>query len=454
MHKNKSFIIITFISLLTAVLFFSQMQMSQAKKNKQDQDEVKTKNEISKKKKKGIETLTPPGRKFYSYPFKVPSSIEAPYNFWKMIYSKYDANSVLIHDTQHLNIIYSIVDVSKVRQDPYLSDEEKRSMRSMLVDGEMDRIRSILLKLHEVDLGTMQTSSLNKEEKRIYDFYQNINETDRFKLAASSERLRSQTAMKEKFMNAVRFSGTYLPQMEEIFNSYGVPVEISRLVFVESMFNLKARSKVGASGLWQFMPDTGRLYVNIDGVVDERNDPILATHAAARLLKANYEALGTWPLAINAYNSGRGTLTKAVEAMGTTDISVIINNYRGGIYGFASRNFYPCFLAALDVANNYYQYFGSIAKEAPMRSENFVMNEPATLGELAQETGLQMEALSNLNPGLREEYLAGEKAIPSGYRINIPKGESTLFAQAMQKINAYRLAAGNTQDSLKLQAKP
>ncbi|MBI2337104.1 MAG: transglycosylase SLT domain-containing protein [Deltaproteobacteria bacterium] len=397
----------------------------------------------AKRKTPKAETLTPPGRKLLHHSFKTPPELRPQVDFWKSIYSKYDDNYVLLHDTEHLDIVYAVINVSKILGDPYLTPQQKKEMKGLQVDTEMERIRTILLKLHDVDMGTTALADLNADEKKIYDFFKNVTEPERFKTAATPARLRSQTAMKNKFMSAIAASGTYLPQMEEIFNSYSIPSEITRLVFVESMFNFKAISKVGASGLWQFMPGTGKLYLNINDVVDERNDPLSATHAAAKLLKSNYEALGTWPLAINAYNSGRGSLRRAIDTLGTTDIATIITQYRGGSYGFASRNFFPSFLAALETAENYSKYFGSIKKEPPALLEKFPLSQEASLDDLANETGLSKDVLVRLNLGLKDPYLHEGKPIPTGATINIPRGEAPLFAKALKKIVEYRLVSAD-----------
>ena len=104
-------------------------------------------------------------------------------------------------------------------------------------------------------------------------------------------------AHREKFEQAIKRSGRYLPLMESIFaREYNLPVELTRLPFVESSFNIRARSKVGASGIWQFMRSTGKLFLKINDGVDERNDPIRATEAAAKLLKMNFGSLKSWPL--------------------------------------------------------------------------------------------------------------------------------------------------------------
>ena len=96
---------------------------------------------------------------------------------------------------------------------------------------------------------------------------------------------------------------------------------------VESSFNVRARSRYGAVGLWQFMRSTGRRYLRIGRGIDERMDPLESTRAAARLLKENYEHFGNWPLAITAYNHGRRGILRAVREVGSRDLSEIIQRY-------------------------------------------------------------------------------------------------------------------------------
>jgi membrane-bound lytic murein transglycosylase D len=139
-----------------------------------------------------------------------------------------------------------------------------------------------------------------------------------------------------------------MPRILPILRRHNVPEELAALPLVESSFNPHARSKAGAVGLWQFIRATGKNYLSITRQRDDRRDPIRATEAAARLLKHNYEALGSWPLAIMAYNHGKEGIQAARTAVGRSAVEVIIAQYDGPRFGFASRNFYPEFLAALN----------------------------------------------------------------------------------------------------------
>jgi membrane-bound lytic murein transglycosylase D len=108
--------------------------------------------------------------------------------------------------------------------------------------------------------------------------------------AAHRKRLRFQLGQKDRFLDGLYQSGRFLSFMEDIFKKEGMPLELTRLPFVESSFNIRARSKVGASGIWQFMRSTARLFIKLSPAIDERNDPLRATEAAARLLRYNFES--------------------------------------------------------------------------------------------------------------------------------------------------------------------
>ena len=164
-----------------------------------------------------------------------------------------------------------------------------------------------------------------------------------------SHRIKVQRGISERFTAGVRRSGRYMEHMRKIFAARQLPLELVYLPLVESSFRNDARSFRGAVGMWQFMPRTGRRYMRVTRLVDERRDPLEATRAAARLLQENYRELKTWPLAVTAYNHGRAGMKRAVRRVGTRDIVTIIRRYRSRTFKFASKNFYAEFLAAVHV---------------------------------------------------------------------------------------------------------
>jgi membrane-bound lytic murein transglycosylase D len=172
--------------------------------------------------------------------------------------------------------------------------------------------------------------------------------------------------------------------------------------------------------------------MRINNVVDERRDPLIASQAAAQFLKANYERLGTWPLAITAYNHGPGGLAAAVDELDTTDIGVIIKYYKGSRFGFASRNFYPEFLAALLIEKNFESYFGPLLTEAPVVHDEITVELPVPLRTAARFAGTDEEELIFLNPALGSSVQAGNASVPRGYDLRIPSGASAGFLKAYE----------------------
>jgi membrane-bound lytic murein transglycosylase D len=151
-------------------------------------------------------------------------------------------------------------------------------------------------------------------------------------------RIRFQLGQADRFHEGLIRAASWEAHIARVLEQHGVPKEIAALPHVESSFNPAAYSKVGAAGLWQFMPSTAKRFMRVDSLVDERLDPYSATEAAANLMLYNYRLLGSWPLAVTAYNHGPAGLRRAQEQLGTSDIAVIVKRYQGANFGFASRN--------------------------------------------------------------------------------------------------------------------
>ena len=199
---------------------------------------------------------------------------------------------------------------------------------------------------------------------------------------------------------------------------------------------MHAYSKVGASGVWQFMPSTARRFMRIDDAVDERLDPIVSTRAAARFLRENYDRLGTWPLAITAYNHGPAGIARAVRETGTTDIGTIVEKYRGPSFKFASRNFYAEFLAALDVERNYRKYFGTLPLFPPLKHDEVPLPHYVPIASVVRCAGGDEDAFRELNPGLLPAVYTGRQRVPRDYTVRLPAGSTARFQQCYSTLPA------------------
>ncbi len=340
--------------------------------------------------------------------FHVPSSLQTNVNFWKRIYSEFTTSQVVVHDKDNLNIIYDVVDIG--------SGGYGNKMRRGKVNEVRRKYRAILANIHNK---LKRGSLLTVEEIEVYRKFDGIDNPNKFLIAAGN--LRSQLGQKDRFIAGLKRSGRYIEKMKEIFRSYNLPEELTALPHVESSFNYEAYSSVGAAGVWQFMRPTGRLFMTINYVVDERRDPILSTVAAAKLLKRNYEELGSWPLAVIAYNHGLSGMKRAKERMGE-DVTDVINGYRSRMFGFASKNFFCEFLAALDVSKNYKKYFGDIEFEKPVEYDVVKVESYLDIAGISKHIGLSKDEIKYLNPALRPPVFVSRRFIPKGFELKIPKG--------------------------------
>jgi membrane-bound lytic murein transglycosylase D len=231
-------------------------------------------------------------------------------------------------------------------------------------------------------------------------------------------KLRCQVGQKDPFRQGIIRSGAYLEEIMQIFRDYGLPVGLVYLPHVESSFNPKAYSKFGAAGIWQFTRATGKHYMTVGYAVDERRDPIISSHAAARLLKQNFKKFKNWAMAITAYNHGPAGMLRAQRRKGSYE--AIFQEYRSRIFKFASRNFYSEFIAAREVALDYRQYFGELVLDKSLSSETVVLAGYGSLPEIARQLNLELDVLADLNPALRNPVLRGQKYVPRGFHLRLP----------------------------------
>ncbi len=370
-----------------------------------------------------------------------PSSLEPAVRFWTRVYTEVDASGGLIHDAEHLDVVYEVIDLPKG-----LSNRS----REQRVEGAKSRIRAALRKLAQG-----KRSGLSSYEAELLARWPAGVSNSTLRSAALN--LRFQLGQADRYREGLVRSGAWRDYIEETLRAHGVPVELAALPHVESSFNPGAYSRVGASGLWQFTRSTGRLFLQVDDVLDERLDPHRATVAAARLLRKNHELTQSWPLAITSYNHGAGGMQRAARTLGTRDIGRIVHEYKSRTFGFASRNFYTSFLAALHVDGNASRYFGDVPMHAPVAYERIELPHYYAARSLSSALGLAPDVLRRLNPALRPAVWQGSKHVPRGYTLQVPVGSlaqpaSVLLAQvpeserlgSQHRDRYYRVRRGDT----------
>src|SRR5882672_4535142 len=279
-------------------------------------------------------------------PMPRPPELERDVQFWIRIYSEVDTNGGFLHDERNLAVVYE-----KLHFAPNTSPRE----REKILDQGKARYTAALRRIAAANGGP-----LSEDDQRILDMWGS--EGTPARLLEATDEIRFQLGQSDRFRAGLIRSGAWETHIAETLANLGLPAELAVLPHVESSFNPAAYSKVGAAGLWQFMRSTGRRYMRIDNAVDDRMDPFRSTEAAAQLLAYNYRLLGSWPLALTAYNHGAEGVRRAKETLGTEDIVKIVRQYHGKTFGFASRNFYVSFLAALEIDRNPEKFFGPLTR--------------------------------------------------------------------------------------------
>jgi membrane-bound lytic murein transglycosylase D len=363
--------------------------------------------------------------------FPVPTQLEGAVDFWTSVYTRYHNDQVLLHDELHLHVVYAVLDLSELEKNG-VSEVRKEQIKRQQVRETTDKYRSILLQLAE----GKESKVWPQDTARVAALFAKV-PGGNGKYAAAAERIRSQTCLRNRFGEAIYRSGFYMPEIEKVFKERSLPLDLTRLPFVESLFQWQAKSNVAAGGIWQFMPGTGRLFgLRSQPEYDERFDPLRATHAAARLLSDNFAALGAWPLAITAYNHGQGGMRRAVRVTGSTDMGVIATTYTGRAFGFASRNFYAEFLAAAKIYANREHHFPGLAAAEPHAFEEFRPAQYVKVGDLAAKAGIELDHLRELNPALSKAVWDNRLRLPKGYALKVPTGKKAALETAYAALPA------------------
>ena len=351
--------------------------------------------------------------------FPTPLSIRKQVRFWEGIFRTYPSTTALIHDVRSPETIVDIIDFAKGRLCSTCSASPSRKERERIALRFLERYQRGIERFARLKTRAQDFSGI---ERRLYEVYSKdpgLLQT----LYSGRAKLRIQTGLADEFVTAAPRAQAHFSYMERIFLEHKVPTVITRLPFVESMFNTKAQSKVGASGLWQFMPQTAKRFILLTPIVDERNSPMKATRAAAKLLSENFQELGSWPLAITAYNHGSIGLTKAIRFVGSRDIGRIVESYESPSFGFASRNFYAEFLAAARSFSEL-QRHGKVKEAQPLPMNDMItLPRDMSAEDLEQNTGLSPKILSEYNPCLLPEAFNenSKHQLPKGYQIHLPR---------------------------------
>jgi len=243
--------------------------------------------------------------------------------------------------------------------------------------------------------------------------------------------LKRRRGLMERMLTASQF---YFPLFEQELDNYNIPLEIKYLAIVESALNPRARSRVGATGLWQFMYSTGKMYgLDVSSYVDERSDPIFATTAACKYLSKLHDIFGDWDLALAAYNSGPGNVNKAIRRSGG------YTNY-WNIRPFLPREtagYVPAFLATMYLFE-YAEEHGIAMRNAErpyFETDTVLVKNTITFDQISEVLDIRKEDLEVLNPSYKLNIIPKIEGKP--YALRLPKSLIGRFVSNEEEIYAY-----------------
>lgn len=301
------------------------------------------------------------------------------------IYAHYNSNQGVFHLVEDPSFVIGEIDLTEINENSVLSaGERKKRSDEYIVKTRQDLIR-------------------------------------KWKIS-DNRKIRLQMGLKDRMEKAFFLSGRYLPMMEDIFRKKGLPIELTRLVFVESSFNVNAQSKVGASGLWQIMPSVAKPHGYLHNQYDKRNHPIYATRLAADILQQNYKGLASWPLAITAYNHGLTGVRRMVARNNTEFIEDLIESENATpTWGFASRNFYACFLAVLEVERNAGVLFGGgLVQSKKLHYRELKLAKTIPKAKILKAYNGSLSRFREMNPHLNWTVISKRKKLVAGTPLIIP----------------------------------
>ena len=239
---------------------------------------------------------------------------------------------------------------------------------------------------------------------------------------------------RDKFSAVLGLMDYYFPMIENIFDSYGLPAEFKYLAIIESALNPNAvNRRSGATGLWQFMYGTGRMYgLTINSVIDERRDPVKSTHAAARFIRDLYSIYNDWVLVIAAYDCGPGNVNKAIARSGNK------KDYWDIYYRLPreTRGYIPQYIAAAYSVNYYAEHnLRPLPVNIPLSTDTIMVNKDIHLSQISEVMGIPLEELRALNPQYRTGLIPGSSKPMS---LMLPMNHLSDFIDLNDTIRSYK----------------
>ncbi|MHA7834211.1 MAG: LysM peptidoglycan-binding domain-containing protein [Algiphilus sp.] len=365
-----------------------------------------------------------------------PPILQPAISFWRHVFGKYSQHQVVIHARDYPNKIFTVLDyrdeVARGMDAAAVATMRRRETRQTI--GRIDAL------LGEIAAANGRHAGLSDDAKAIVELFADLDDPGIYSKVQG--RVRAQQGVQERTRQGLERAGRYLPYMESVFAERDLPPVLTRLPLVESSFDTRAYSKVGAAGVWQFIPSSARRYMRLDYMLDDRRDPWNSTRAAAAHLSDDYALLQDWPLAITAYNFGRSGVKRALETVDGDSLADLIRDYEHPRFGFASRNFYASFVAAVDVEQSRERWFDIPLRPAePARFDEVETKHYVAWSTLQRLSGWDPENFRLHNPAYGELVRQEQLLVPPNHRIRVAPGRGKTFARAYLALNDGELHA-------------
>ena len=341
--------------------------------------------------------------------FPKPPQLQSAVDFWVRVYTEVNTQSGFLHDSRNLSVIYE---------------------RLQLNRNEIERVRSNIRDDLMV-LASGKRDGLTSRQQDILDLWP-ANVSNQI-LRTASDNVRWQLGQSDRFLGGLQRSGAYKSHINEVIRQKNLPIELGVLPHVESSFNPSAYSSAAAAGMWQFTPVTGKRFMRIDYIVDERMDPYRATVAACEFFEKSYSVYGDWSLVLASYNSGRGNVNKAIRRSGGKRSYWQIRRFLPK----ETRSYVPAFIAVCYAMN--YASDHKICSKNPRvlfhEVDTVEVKYQIDFEFLSSSLDISIDELEFLNPSYKINVIPKVEGRP--YHLVLPIDKMGVFVSNEKEIYAH-----------------
>jgi len=286
--------------------------------------------------------------------FNIPKELDSRVKFWFKVYTQHTSSQSVLHDIDNLALIYDVIDFTELTKS-ILNKNTKYGLQNKAMRQVVKQYNSAFSKLSKGECSEEKCIRIISALKKANIDVPRSKKRKAF-FMGYAKRLRSQTGQKNHIKQGLKNLRGYNESIQNLFEIFDLPKELVAISFLESSFNIHAKSKVGATGPWQFMRVIGKHFLRITRLVDQRKGPLVSTAGALHLLAQNKKIMKRWDLAVNAYNSGTGLMRRGIKRLRkkgfkNIGVSTLIEHFNHPNWGFAAKNFYSEFLALVYTLN-------------------------------------------------------------------------------------------------------